>query len=254
MCPPGAWLQSEHWLVRQKSRLLACEHSHVICTMPHERNARWLANVEGMSRLLLASVHDTLCELGGEAQYLGARAGIIATLHTWSQTWLRHPHLHCVVTGGGLNAAGQWVMVRPGFLVPMRVVRARFRGKLLAAIRQGLQHGQLTPPRGQRRQQVESRLNKLGRQPWHVHSRERYPYGQGVLISLARYLRGGPIANRRLRSGDGQPVTFSSEARPKGPRGQGRRQTMRLPLEPCIGRWLLHVPPPHAVRVRAWGL
>jgi hypothetical protein len=179
---------------------------------------------------------------------------MIATLHTWSQTLLLHPHLHCLVTGGGLNQAGQWVAVRHGFLLPMRVVRALFRGKLLAAIRQGLQHGQLTPPRGQRRQQVENLLNKLGRQKWHVHIRERYPYVQGVLIYLARYLRGGPIANRRLRAGDGQQVTFSYEERPKGPGEQGRRQTMRLPLAPFIGRWLLHVPPPHAVRVRTWGL
>jgi hypothetical protein len=254
LCPPCAWLQIERWLARQKSRLLACEHYHVIFTMPHELNALWLANVAGMSGLLCASVHDTLVELLGDATYLGARPGMIATLHTWSQTLLLHPHLHCLVTGGGLNQAGQWVAVRHGFLLPMRVVRALLRGKLLAAIRQGLQHGQLTPPRGQRRQQVENLVNKLGRQKWHVHIRERYPHGQGVLSYLARYLRGGPIANGRLRACDGQQVTFSYEERPKGPGGQGRRQTMRLPLEQFIGRWLLHVPPPHAVRVRAWGL
>jgi hypothetical protein len=222
--------------------------------MPHELNALWLANVAVMTQLLFASVHGTLFALLGDAKYLEARPGVIATLHTWSQTLLLHPHLHCLVTGGGLNDAGHWVAVRNGFLLPMRVVMALFRGKLLAAIRQGVQHGQLRPPEGKNRQQVENLLNKLGRTKWNVHIRERYAYGQGVLIYLARYLRGGPIAQRRLLVCDGQQVVFGYEERAKVAGGQAQHRTMRLPLEQFIGRWLLHVPPARAVRVRCWGL
>ena len=254
MCPPCAWVQVERWLTKQKARLLACEHYHAIFTMPHALNDLWLANVAAMSRLLFASVHDTLVELLGDGKYLGARPGIIATLHTWSQTLILHPHIHCLVTGGGLNAAGEWVAVRNGFLLPMRVVMAVFRGKLLAAIRQGLAHGTLQVSRGQRRQHLENRLNKLGRQKWNVHIRERYPHGQGVLIYLARYLRGGPLSNHRLLACDGQQVVFWYEERAKGADRPAQRQAMRLPLEQFIGRWLLHVPPLHAVRVRCWGL
>jgi hypothetical protein len=254
MCPQCAWLQVERWLLRQKARLLACDHYHAIFTMPHALNDLWLANVEVMSGLLFASVHDTVVELLGDAKYLGAKPGIIATLHTWSQTLLLHPHIHCLVTGGGLTEAGHWVAVRNGYLLPMRVVMALFRGKLLAAIRQELQCGRLTPPPGKRQQQVENLLNKLGRQRWNVHIRERYPHGQGVLIYLARYLRGGPISNQRLLWCDGQEVVFGYEERAQGPGGQARRQTMRLSVTQFIGRWLLHVPPLHAVRVRCWGL
>jgi Putative transposase/Transposase zinc-binding domain len=254
LCPQCAWVQVERWLTKQKARLLVCEHYHVIFTMPHELNDLWLANIEGMSQLLFSSVHHTLLELLGDRKYLGAKPGIIATLHTWSQTLLLHPHIHCLVTGGGLNETGQWVAVRHGFLLPMRVVMALFRGKLLAAIRQGLQSGQLTPPPGKRRQQVENVLNKLGRTKWNVHIRERYPSGQGVLIYLARYLRGGPLSNRRLRACDGQQVVFAYEERAKGPGGQAKARTMRLPLEPFLGRWLLHVPPVGAVYVRCWGV
>jgi hypothetical protein len=199
-------------------------------------------------------VHDTLLELLDDAKYLGAQPGIIATLHTWSQTLVLHPHVHCLVTGGGLQAAGQWVAVRNGFLLPMRVVMAVFRGKLRAAIHQSLQHGQLTLPEGKSRQQLENLLNKLGRQKWNVHIRERYPHGQGVLVYLARYLRGGPLSNRRLRACDGQQVVFAYEERAKGAGGQAQQRTMGLPLEQFIGRWLLHVPPAGAVRVRCWGL
>ena len=254
LCPQCAWVQVERWLTKQKARLLVCEHYHVIFTMPHELNDLWRANIEGMSQLLFSSVHHTLLELLGDGKYLGAKPGIIATLHTWSQTLLLHPHIHCLVTGGGLNETGQWVAVRHGFLLPMRVVMALFRGKLLAAIRQGLQSGQLTPPPGKRRQQVENVLNKLGRTKWNVHIRERYAYGQGVLIYLARYLRGGPIANRRLRACDGQQVVFAYEERAKANGGQARRTTMSLPLDQFVGRWLLHVPPAGAVLVRYWGL
>ena len=254
MCPQCAWVQVERWLARQKARLLACDHYHVIFTMPHELNDLWLANVGGMSRLLFASVHDTLLELLGDGKYLGATPGIIATLHTWSQTLILHPHIHCLVTGGGLSEAGQWVAVNNGFLLPMRVVMAVFRGKLRAAIRQGVAQGRLTLPAGKSPQQWENLLNKLGRVKWNVHIRERYPSGHGVLVYLARYLRGGPIANRRLLSCDGQQVVFAYEERAKGPGGQATRRTMRLPLEQFLGRWLLHVPPAGAVHVRCWGL
>jgi hypothetical protein len=254
MCPQCAWVQVERWLVKQKARLLACEHYHVIFTMPHELNALWLANVGVMSSLLCASVHDTLVERLGDAKYLGARPGIIATLHTWPQTLLLHPHVHCLVTGGGLNEAGQWVAVRNGYFLPMRVVMALFRGKLWAALRQRLAQGTLQLPPGQRRQQVDNLLNKLGRQKWNVHIRERYPHGHGVLIYLARYLRGGPSAPRRLVSCDGQQVVFRYEERAKPNGGQPHQRTMQLPLEQFLGRWLLHVPPARAVRVRCWGL
>src|SRR5918992_811071 len=253
MCPQCAWVQVERWLTRQKGRLLACEHYHVIFTLPHELNDLWLANVIVMTPLLFASVHETLVELLGDGKYLGAQPGIIATLHTWSQTLILHPHLHCLVTGGGVTERGQWVAVRNGFLLPMRVVMAVFRGKLLAAIRQGVVQGTLQLPAGQRRQQVENRLNQLGRVKWNVHIRERYPYGQGVLVYLARYLRGGPIANRRLLAADGQQVVFRYTERAKGPGGQAGLRTMRLPLEQFLGRWWLHVPPPRAVLVRGWG-
>jgi Putative transposase len=95
---------------------------------------------------------------------------------------------------------------------------------------------------------------QLGRQNWNVHIRERYPHGHGVLIYLARYLRGGPIAPQRLVSCDGQQVVFPYEERAKLNGGQPHQRTMRLPLEQFLGRWLLHVPPARAVPVRCWGL
>ncbi len=105
-CPQCAYLQTERWLALQQARLLACDHYHVIFTLPHELNPLWLANVPVMTTLLFQAVRDTLGTLLADPKYLGAQPGIIAALHTWSQTLVLHPHVHCLVTGGGLTPDG----------------------------------------------------------------------------------------------------------------------------------------------------
>jgi hypothetical protein len=175
LCPPWAWLQVDRWLATQKARLLACDHYHVLCTMPDELRELWLANVHAMTTLLLATGHETLVELLGDAKYLGARPGIIAARHTWRQTLVLHPHLHGLVTGGGLTAEGQWRAARNGVLRPVRVVMAVFRGKLLQAIETAVHQGQLTRPAGMHPWPWDNLRNKLGRRKWNVYIRERYP-------------------------------------------------------------------------------
>ncbi len=99
LCPQCSWLQIERWLASQKARLLACDHYHVIFTLPDELRGLWLTNVRPMTNLLFATVWETLGELLSDPKYLGAQPGLIAALHTWSQTLVLHPHLHCIVTG-----------------------------------------------------------------------------------------------------------------------------------------------------------
>ena len=100
-CPQCAWLQVERWLTRQKARLLACDHDHVILTRPAELRGLWLTNVRVMTQLFFATVRATLDALLGDVHYLGAQPGFIVALHTWSQTLVLHPQLHCLVTGVG---------------------------------------------------------------------------------------------------------------------------------------------------------
>jgi hypothetical protein len=257
-CPQCAYLQTERWLALQQARLLACDHYHVIFTLPHELNPLWLANVPGMTTRLFQAVRATLATLVADPKYLGAQPGIIAALHTWSQTLVLHPHVHCLVTGGGLTAAGQWVAVRNGFLLPARVVMAVFRGKLLAAIRQTFARGALTLPEPMRSQQLLNLLHRLGhprKTPWNVRIMERYRHGAGVVTYLARYLRGGPIKNARLVGYDGDRVTFTYRGREEEPAsGSTVWQRMTLSTGDFLQRWLLHVPAPQARVVRCYGL
>ena len=251
-CPQCAYLQTERWLALQRARLLACDHYHVIFTLPHELNPLWLANVPVMTTLLFQAARDTLAALLGDPKYLGAQPGIIAARHTWSQTLVLHPHVHCLVTGGGLTTTGSWVAVRNGFLLPARVVMAVFRGKMVAAIRQTFARGALALPEPMRPQQLLNLLNRLGhptKTKWNVRIMERYHHGAGVVTYLARYLRGGPIKNARLVAWDGADITFTYRAP-----GDPLRQRMTLPVAAFLQRWLLHVPVPQTRVVRCYGL
>ena len=257
-CPQCAYLQTERWLALQRARLLACDHYHVIFTLPHDLNPLWLANIPVMTTLLLQAVRDTLGTLLADPKYLGAHPGILMALHTWSQTLVLHPHVHCLVTGGGLTPTGQWVAVRNGFLLPARVVMTVFRGKMVDAIRQTFARGAFALPEAMRPQQLFNLLNRLGhprQTKGNVRIMERYRPGAGVVTYLARSLRGGPIKNARLMAGDGERVTFTYRARHEEADGaEPGLQQMTLPVADFLQRWLLHVPVPQTRVVRCYGL
>jgi hypothetical protein len=256
--PQGAFVQIERWWAQPQARLFDGDHSQVICTIPHDLNAVWLANVPLMTSLLFAAVRDPLFALLGAPTSLGARPGIIAGLHPWGQTLVLHPHIPCLVTGGGLPPEGRWMAVPNGSLLPGRVVMAVCRGKRLDALRHALHRGALTLPDGLRAQPFLNRLNRLGHKKktgWHGRIMTRYPQGRSVATSLARYLRGGPIKNARLVSCDGQAVRFVDQAphdRPEG--GKGTRPSMSRAVDDCIQRVRWHIPAPHTQVVRSYGL
>lgn len=254
-CPQCGYLAREEWLERQEARILAWEHYHVIFTLPWELHELWRANVRGMTDVLFRAAQETLLELLRDAKYLGADPGVVIARHTWSQTLLLHPHVHCLVTGGGRTAEGRWKGVKNGYLLPGKVVRDLFRGKLVAFVRKGLERGELGVPAGQRLQPQWNVLNKLGRQKWNVCIRERYPHGTGVLKYLARDLRGAPMSAGRIVEADEGEVTFRyRDSRKSKQTGHRETGTMRLPIEQFVGRLLQHVPLRRQRLVRAYGL
>ena len=253
-CPQCTQLQIAQWLEKQQARLLRSDHYHVIFTIPSELNALWLANVRELATMLFHAAWATLSELLGDSKYLGATPGMIAALHTWGQTLVLPPHLHCLVTGGGW-AGETWHAIRTGYLLPARVVMPVFRGKFLAALHAALDAGQLTLPAGVTQAQLRMLLHRLGRTKWHVQIMTRYAHGHGVATYLARYLRGGPLKPGRLVAWDAQTVTFRyADNQDPDAQGRGTRKVMTLSTEDFLQRWLLHVPPPGFPVVRAYGL
>jgi hypothetical protein len=193
----------------QRARRLACAHSHGLFTLPHDRKPLWLANVPVMTTLVLQAVRDPLGPLLAAPKDLGAPPGIMAALHTWSQTLRVHPHLPCLVTGGGRTPAGPWVAGRNGLLLPARVVMAGWRGKRLDTIRQAGAREALPLPEAlppPPRRPLLTRLGQPRKTPWKGRSMARYRPGAGGVTDLARSLRRGPIKNGRLGAFDGDGI------------------------------------------------
>lgn len=248
-CPQCSYLPKERWLEKQKERLLACDHFHAIFTIAHELNELWRWNKRVMTEILFRSARNTLFELLGDQRYLGAKVGVMMALHTWGRTLSFHPHVHCLVTGGGLTSGGRWQKVRNGYLLPVRVVRLVFRGKFLADVGQALAQERLTLPAGVSEQQLKNLLNQLGCKKWNVCIRERYSHGTGVITYLARYVRGGPLSNQKLQSMYGAGITFRYRDH-----HDGKVKPMKLTATDFIGRVLRHVPEKGMVVLRHYGL
>lgn len=248
-CPICAYTQIESWIHRQKERLLNCDYYHTVFTIPSELNPIWEHNRTMVTSRLFQAAWGCLKELLGDSKYLGGLPGAIASFHSWSQTMWIHPHAHFLVTGGGVNPAGQWVKAKNNFLLPGRVLTAKFRGKFLAFLEKELENDKLVLPEGISKQQCANLFNKLGRTKWHVRIMPPYKHGQGVIKYLGRYVRGGPISDHRVRKTgeDSICLRYKDETRTQ-------HKFMTLSVSEFMGRVIRHVPEEGVHHARSYGL
>jgi putative transposase/transposase-like zinc-binding protein len=251
-CPKCQGLDKQKWLEQRCSELLPVPYFHVVFTVPEELNPLALSNPEWFYGLLFDSASKTLLEIAADPKHLGARIAVLAVLHTWSQTLLLHPHLHCIVPGGGLSLDRQrWVASREDFFLPIQVLAKLFRGKFLAALKEAWQAGRLTLPEALRdRFAFLDLLDRLYGKSWVVYSKPPFGSPQQVLAYLARYTHRVAISNHRLVRLEGDRVTFTYKDYSQG----GRAREMTLSAEEFIRRFLLHVLPEGFVRIRYYGL
>jgi len=254
-CPRCCGQRSGQWLDHWLEQVVPTDHFHVIFTLPSELHEVWRWNRALLTEVLFRSVRETLLTLLHAPKWLGATPGILATLHTWSRTLAFHAHVHCLVSGGGLTVRGQWGAVRTGYLLPVAVVRALFRGKVLGAIEELWSTGQLSLPPRLADDGVRQVLVAAARQKWNIRVAERYKHGRGVVKYLARYVRGGPIKDPRLVSFAGQAVTVRlGKHHDPEERGQPPPPEVTLTVTEFLQRWSAHVPLPGVHTVRAWGV
>ena len=182
-CPQCRGGRRADWLQKTAADLLPCDHVHIIFTVPRQLNTLWQFNRAGFSERLMKAARQTLETLLADPKYLGARPGIISALHTWGRNLSIHPHVHCLITAGGLDSDGRFVRSkRKGFL-PGPVLSAVFRGKLCDFLKTAIASGDLVVPPSMTAAKCQSLLNRLGRVRWNVRA-ERYPHG----VSVAGYL------------------------------------------------------------------
>ena len=253
-CPQCQALATEQWLERQRARLMACAHHHLIFTIPHELNALWCWNRALLANLLFAAARDVLLELLEDARYLGATPAFISALHTWGRSLSLHPHLHVLVADGGLRDDGIWATPRRSHFLPARVVMLLFRGKFLDALGRALDRRELRLPPDLSHARLRALLNRLGRIKWNVHIRARYAHGAGVAAYLARYLKGGPLKNTQLIEAGDERVAF--HYRPHRDEDDAGEDCLVMTLNPeaFLNRYLAHIPVPRLQTVRGYGL
>ncbi|MCP4473143.1 MAG: transposase, partial [Gammaproteobacteria bacterium] len=168
-CPRCAARKRRKWLLKRQAKLLPVRHYHTVFTVPHAFNDLWRRNPQVMGDLLFHSATDALRTLLADPRWLGAEPGITVTLETWDDQLQFHPHLHCLVTGGGLTPEGEWKDVpNPRCLVAVKPLMWEFRKRFRQGLKQALQAGTLTLPEGTTTQQWLNRVNKVNRQKWTV--------------------------------------------------------------------------------------
>ena len=197
-CPQCSALKSEQWQQRAEALLLNCKHHHWVFTLPHDLHDIWRFNREFCQQLLIQCVRETIQKLSRDPRYLAATPGVILALHTWARNQTFHPHIHCVISHGGLDKSGEWQTPKRESFLPAKVMMMIFRGKYLEGVKQALTAGELVVPSNTREQQVINLCNKLGRKDWVVYCVKPYEHGQGVAKYLARYIRGGAIKNSQI--------------------------------------------------------
>jgi hypothetical protein len=243
-CPKCQSLEREEWLEQRRADLLPIPYFHVVFTVPEELNPLAVSHPKLLYDLLFRCASETLLEIAADPKHLGARIGILAVLHTWSQKLTLHPHVHCIVTGGGLSSDGKgWVGCRPHFFLPVRVLRKLFRGKLLASLKAAGRSGELPATH-------LPDLEALYRKSWVVYCKPPFGSPEQVLAYLARYTHRVAVSNSRLVRLEGEEVTFTW----KDYANHDRVREMTLSGEEFLRRFLLHVLPDRFVRIRYYGL
>lgn len=236
------------WVEEQQQRLLDCPHFHCVFTLPHEYHGLWQYNQRWFVDTFFDVVRSTLMDLLKDKAEHGLVPGILMAMHTWGRQLALHPHIHCVVTGGGMNKSGQWVSTGK-YLLPARQLRALYRGRFQDRIKMAYAAGELTLPPDQSGRDFLVLYKSTYKKTWCVQIEEQYAHGRGVLKYLSRYLRGGPINPNQIVRCDSQQIGF----RYKDHRA---KKTKILNLKPgeFIRRLLQHVPESRQHMVRHYGV
>ena len=254
-CPKCQSLARAKWLEKRHAELLPVEYFHVVFTLPEPLAKFSLQNKQEIYNLLFRATAETLETIAADPQHLGAQIGFFCILHTWGQTLTAHPHLHCVVPGGGISRDGsRWVACRPGFFLPVKVLSRRFRNVYLRYLEQAyaagkLQfHGNLEPlsdPTNFARY-----LAPLRKMKWVVYAKAPFGGPERVLDYLGRYTHRVAISNNRLLDMKDGQVTFTY----KDYKHEQQQKEMILSADEFLRRFLLHVLPDGFQRIRHYGL
>jgi len=254
-CPKCQGNARSKWLAARSAELLPVPYFHVVFTLPHELSGLVLQNKRLLYDLIFRSSAATLLEVARDPKHLGADIGLLSVLHTWGQNLQHHPHVHCVVPGGGLALDGsRWISASPRFFLPVRVLSRVFRAKFTVGLKQlflqcKLQfHGKLQELA--RPERLRQFLRQLFTREWVVYAKPPFGGAEHVIHYLARYTHRVAISNHRLVAFQNDQVSFRWKDYAHG----GKQKIMTVSADEFLRRFLIHVLPKGLVRIRHFGL
>ena len=253
-CPKCQSLARAQWIEDRQAELLDTQYFHVVFTLPEEIAAIAYQNKAVVYNILFRATSETLRVIAADPKHLGAEIGFFAVLHSWGQNLLFHPHLHCVVPGGGLSPDGQrWIACRRSFFLPVRVLSRRFRRLFLKFLEKAFEDGELqffsSLEELQNRQRFLRYLAPLRKSKWVVYAKAPFAGPQQVLDYVGRYTHRVALSNNRLLAIEDGQVKF----RYKDYRDDSQQKTLTLSADEFIRRFLLHVLPQGFHRIRYYG-
>jgi hypothetical protein len=253
-CPKCQGLARAEWLEARQAELLPVPYFHVVFTVPAPIAEIAFHNKAVVYGILFRAAAEALRDVAGDPHYLGAEIGAVAVLHTWGQALHHHPHLHCIVPGGGISLdRTRWIACRPDFFLPVRVLSRRFRDLFVQHLHAAFAGGQLRLPGGLAAltdpAAFATRAGELGRAEWVVYAKPPFAGPEQVLGYLGRYTHRVALANSRLVGLEDGQVSFTW----KDYRHGGTTKTMTLPADEFIRRFLQHTVPDGFHRIRHFG-
>jgi hypothetical protein len=253
-CPKCQSLARAAWVEKRIAEVLPTHYFHVVFSVPEQIAALTYQNKEVVYDILFRATAETLSTIAGDPKLLGAEIGFFAVLHSWGQNLLFHPHLHCVVPGGGISPDGtRWISCRPSFFLPVRVLSRFFRRLFLKYLQEAFDSGKLrffsSLDALQDPQAFHAHLDPVRKREWVVYAKPPFAGPQQVVDYVGRYTHRVAISNHRIVDIEGGLVQFTW----RDYRDNNQQKTMTLSADEFIGRFLLHVLPSGFQRIRYYG-
>ena len=254
-CPKCQAYAKEMWIYERSKALLPTHYFHIVFTIPEQLNSLTLFNQKEMYSILFTAVSETLLELAKDTKYLNANIGFTTILHTWGQNLMYHPHIHCIVPGGGLSLDNSnWIKSKKKFFIPVKVLSRKFRGKYLFYLNELYKKNKLKFPKKINELQVKDIFNvfkdNLYKKEWIVYSKPPFSSAEYVLQYLGRYTHRVAISNNRIIKVDKEKVVFKW----RDYKDKSKEKIMSLKPEEFIRRFSMHILPDRFVKIRHYGI
>jgi len=249
-CPVCSKINLNEWAEAQKEKFPKCDYYHIIFTVPEELNRLCLDNKPVFTNIMFKASNDTMEHFLQDPKWLGAKTGKCMVFQSWANNLTLHPHIHCLVTAGGVSKDNKWLEPKNNdYLFPVKAAMRVFRAKLVSYIRDNINDNALDTDGYEI--SFDSVLDSLFYKNWNIFILPKYSYADGVIIYLSRYVRGAPISDKRITDVTDESVSFYYRDNKDG---VPVRSIMTLSKKQFLQRLLLHVPPPRQNYVRYYGI